>query len=76
MLFKGWLGLTNCHLQVFGVSAKAMTEDLEQGDPAETVKKFFEQSTVCVPQKKSTISIQEVVGHVKGSLPELTFYIH
>ena len=37
-----------------------MVEDLEQGDVAETVRAFFEKSSVCPPDKKSTLSIQQV----------------
>lgn len=34
-------------------------EDLEQGDAAETVRKFFEASVALPPIKKSILSIQE-----------------
>ena len=37
-----------------------MVEDLEQGDVAETVKSFFEESKHIKAQKKSNLSIQEV----------------
>lgn len=35
-------------------------EDLEQGDVAETVRKFFEESKQLPPIKKSTLSLQDV----------------
>ena len=37
-----------------------MVEDLDQGDVAETVQKFFDQSEECPPAKKSRLSIHEV----------------
>lgn len=46
--------------QIFGTNLEEMIEDLEQGDVAETVRKFFEQSTILPPIKKSFLSIQEV----------------
>lgn len=47
-------------LQIFKTDLDEMVEDLEQGDAAETVRVFFEQSRACPPQTKSTLSIQEV----------------
>ena len=38
----------------------AMVEDLDNGDVAETVKTYFEESKNLKPIKKSTLSIQEV----------------
>ena len=35
-------------------------EDLEQGDVAETVSKFFEESRQLPPVKKSNLSLQDV----------------
>ncbi|GFS06592.1 DNA ligase [Elysia marginata] len=46
--------------QIFGTNLKRMTDDLDQGDVAETIRIFFEESKVLVPQKKSTLSLQEV----------------
>ena len=40
-----------------------MTEDLEQGDVAETAKSAFEKSKHVKPQKKSYLTIQDV-SHV------------
>ena len=37
-----------------------MVEDLEQGDVAETIKTFFDQSKHIKPQKKSNLTIQQV----------------
>ncbi|KAH3741324.1 DNA ligase 3-like isoform X2 [Dreissena polymorpha] len=52
--------LVKLYSQIFHTSQKAMLEDLEQGDVAETVKIFFEQSATLPPQKKCTLSIQDV----------------
>lgn len=46
--------------QIFGASQEEMLEDLEQGDVAETVRIFFEDSDLLQPAKKSTLSLQEV----------------
>ncbi|CAL1532894.1 unnamed protein product, partial [Lymnaea stagnalis] len=46
--------------QIFGTSLQRMTEDLDNGDVAETIRIFFEESKVITPQKKSTLSLQEV----------------
>ncbi|KAK3581407.1 hypothetical protein CHS0354_016266 [Potamilus streckersoni] len=46
--------------QIFGAGQEDMTEDLNQGDVAETIKIFFDESLLVKPQKKSTLSIQEV----------------
>lgn len=45
---------------VFGQDQDEMLTHLEQGDVAETVRVFFEQSTVLPPQKKSVLSLQDV----------------
>ncbi|KAK7070082.1 DNA ligase 3, partial [Halocaridina rubra] len=45
---------------LFNSNQEEMLEDLEQGDIAETVRKFFEESVVLQPAKKSFLSIQEV----------------
>jgi DNA ligase 3 len=45
---------------IFDTDLDEMIEDLEQGDVAETVALFFEKSKKCPPQKKGTLSIQEV----------------
>ncbi|XP_060578412.1 DNA ligase 3-like, partial [Ruditapes philippinarum] len=52
--------LVKLYSQVFQTNQKAMLEDLDQGDVAETVKVFFEQSKVLPPQKKCALTIQEV----------------
>ncbi|GAB1605965.1 DNA ligase 3 [Argonauta hians] len=46
--------------QIFGGSLEEMVEDLNQGDVAETIRIFYETSKKLVPQKKSTITLQEV----------------
>ncbi|XP_071109964.1 DNA ligase 3-like [Haliotis cracherodii] len=48
--------------QIFGTSLKAMVEDLDQGDVAETVRVFFETNKNVEPLKKSILSLQEVDG--------------
>lgn len=53
--------LVKLYSQIFHTNQKAMLEDLDQGDVAETVKVFFEQSkSTIIPQKKCTLTIQEV----------------
>ncbi len=37
-----------------------MNEDLEQGDVAETAKKFFEESEGIIPAKNSTLTLADV----------------
>ena len=46
--------------QVFSTSHKDMVVSLEQGDVAETVRIYFEKSHICPPQKKSSLSMQQV----------------
>ena len=46
--------------QVFHTSLTAMTEDLDNGDVAETVATFFEKSKHLPPTKKSTLTVQQV----------------
>ncbi|XP_064110363.1 DNA ligase 3-like [Macrobrachium nipponense] len=46
--------------QLFNSNQEEMLEDLEKGDVAETVRVFFEMSSVLGPVKKSNLSIQEV----------------
>lgn len=46
--------------QIFKTDLDEMTTDLEQGDVAETVSKFFQQSQKCFPQKKSDLTIHKV----------------
>ncbi|KAF0294238.1 DNA ligase 3 [Amphibalanus amphitrite] len=48
-----------------------MIEDLEQGDVAETVRVFFEQSKSVLPAKKSTLSLQDVDKYL-DELSQLT----
>ncbi|XP_053379767.1 DNA ligase 3-like [Mercenaria mercenaria] len=57
--------------QIFHTNQKAMLEDLDQGDVAETVKIFFEQSKVLPPQKKCNFTIQEV-NHYLEDLTKVT----
>ena len=48
--------------QIFNTNLEDMLQDLEQGDVAETVCKFFEASKQLPPTKKSTLSLQDVDG--------------
>ncbi|GFO42469.1 DNA ligase [Plakobranchus ocellatus] len=50
--------------QIFGTNLNRMIEDLDQGDVAETIRIFFEESKVLLPQKKSTLSLQEVDNYL------------
>lgn len=50
--------------QIFGASQEEMLEDLEQGDVAETVRIFFEDSDKLQPTKKSTLTLQEVDNYL------------
>lgn len=52
-------------VQMFGTSLTDMSDHLDQGDVADTVKVFFEKSTKLPPQSKSTISIQEVDAYLE-----------
>ncbi|XP_026686456.1 DNA ligase 3-like [Diaphorina citri] len=47
-------------LFLFGTDQDAMLESLEQGDVAETVRIFFEQSRKVKPAKKGCLSLQQV----------------
>jgi DNA ligase-3 len=46
--------------KIFAVDVDEMIEDLEQGDVAETAALYFGKSEECPPQKKGTLSLQEV----------------
>ncbi|KAI5751019.1 hypothetical protein M8J77_003452 [Diaphorina citri] len=46
--------------RLFGTNQDAMLESLEQGDVAETVRIFFEQSRKVKPAKKGCLSLQQV----------------
>lgn len=46
--------------QIFGTNQEDMLEDLEQGDIAETIRVFFEQSEICESLKKSKLTMQDV----------------
>ncbi|XP_067951592.1 DNA ligase 3-like [Watersipora subatra] len=46
--------------QIFGTSLSEMSDHLDNGDVAETVKVFFEKSRKLSPQKHSILSLQEV----------------
>ena len=52
--------IVKCFSVIFDVDLDEMIEDLEQGDVAETVALFFDNSNNVKPQKKSTLSLQEV----------------
>ena len=42
-----------------------MSEHLDQGDVAETVKTFFDKSRKLPPQEKSSLSLQEVDAYLE-----------
>ncbi|XP_023218097.1 DNA ligase 3-like [Centruroides sculpturatus] len=46
--------------QIFGTNQESMLEDLENGDVAETIRIFFEESASCQPIKKSNLTLKEV----------------
>ncbi|XP_014234355.1 DNA ligase 3 isoform X1 [Trichogramma pretiosum] len=46
--------------RILGQNEDAMLEDLEQGDVAQTIEKFFEKSSVIKPLKTSELTLQEV----------------
>ena len=50
---------------MFGTSLSDMSEHLDQGDVAETVRVYFEKSTKLPPQNKSSISLQEVDAYLE-----------
>merc|ERR1712142_1443708 len=54
--------------RIFGTSEEEMIEDLEQGDVAETIGKFYEVSKNMKPPKKSDLSVH----HVDKFLDELS----
>ncbi|CAG2221092.1 LIG3 [Mytilus edulis] len=46
--------------QILDTSCEDMVEDLNQGDVAETIKTFLEQSQMILPQKRSTLMLKEI----------------
>uniref|UniRef100_T1IZP4 DNA ligase n=1 Tax=Strigamia maritima TaxID=126957 RepID=T1IZP4_STRMM len=50
---------------IFGTYLEEMIEDLEDGDAAETIKTFYEKSTLCPPIKKSTLTLQEIDAYLE-----------
>jgi DNA ligase-3 len=46
--------------RIFGTNLEEMQEDLNRGDAADTIGKFFEQSRKIKPCSKSNLTIQEV----------------
>ena len=65
--------LVKCFSTVFDTDLDEMIEDLEQGDVAETIALFFDKSSGVKPQKKSTLSLQEVNTFLTN---RLTLYGH
>ena len=47
-------------MQVYRCSVEEMVEDLDNGDVAETAKKFFLESTHLPPQSTSTLTLAQV----------------
>lgn len=52
--------LVKLYSEIFDTRQEEMLEHLEQGDLAETISVFFEESQVCPPTKKSMLSLQEL----------------
>ena len=48
--------------QIFGTREEEMVDDLSEGDVAETIAKFCEQSSVVTPPKKSTLGLHQVLS--------------
>ena len=46
--------------RIFGTDEKEMVDDLSEGDVAETIGKFFEQSKTVTPLKKSQLGLHQV----------------
>ena len=46
--------------RIFGAKEEEMVDDLSEGDVAETIGKFYEQSRVVTPPKKSTLGLHQV----------------
>ena len=47
--------------QIFGTREEEMLDDLSEGDVAETIAKFYEQSRLVTPLKKSTLGLHQVL---------------
>ena len=48
--------------RIFNASEEEMIEDLEQGDVAETIGKFYAESSAVKPPKKSDLTIHDIDG--------------
>ena len=46
--------------RIFGTDEEEMVDDLSEGDVAETIGKFYEQSKTVVPPKKSELGLHQV----------------
>ena len=57
--------------RVFHAKESEMLTDLEQGDVAETISKFFEDSSNICPAKKAALTIHDVDNFL-DDLTELT----
>ena len=57
--------------RIFQAKESEMLTDLEQGDVAETIAKFYEESSKLTPCKKATLTIQDVDVFLQG-LTKLT----
>ena len=51
--------------RIFHASEEEMVEDLEQGDVAETIGKFYAESTAVKPPKKSDLTIHDIDGFLE-----------
>ena len=57
--------------QIFETSEEDMIEDLEQGDVAETIGKFYEESSAVTAPKKSDLTVHDIDGYL-DDLTKLT----
>ena len=61
--------LVKVFARIFGAREEEMVEDLSEGDVAETIAKFYQQSRAVVPPKKSTLGLHKVQGTQISSTP-------
>lgn len=50
--------------RIFATSEEEMIEDLEQGDVAETIGKFYEESSAVKAPKKSDLTIHDIDNYL------------
>ena len=57
--------------RIFGSYEEEMIDDLEQGDVAETIGKFYSESSVVKPPKKSGLTVHDIDNYL-DELSKLT----